>query len=229
LERKQPAKERQTQPIPTAPDVELTYKGLNHGSATIEYCYDEYVGVMDMVEKSMKAQEEGFDAIVLNCAMNPGMEGLREMLDIPVVGAGLAAVHVASILGDTFSIIDTGPPHLPYLRRVVMTAGLLDKLVSIRYINMSVSELSGDPEAVFKKILEGAVNAVEKDGAHVIVFGCTGMRRYAEKLVDEMERYGVPVVEPLSAAVNLTADLVRLKLSQSKVSYPKPSDKKRVF
>lgn len=216
-------------PMPVAPDVEIAYRGLDRGSANIEYCYDMYVGAADMVEKGLKAQEEGFDAIVINCTMNPAMEGLRELLDIPVVGAGLAVVHLASMLGDTFSIIDTGQPHWPYLRRVTTTAGLLDKLMSVRALNLSVSELSGEPDAVLRRMIEESVKAVEEDGAHVIVFGCTGMRRYAEKLAEEMDKYGVPVVEPLTAAVNVTEALVRLRLRQSKVSYPKPMDKKRIL
>jgi allantoin racemase len=219
--------ERRHLPLPVAPDVELEYRGLDKGSATVEFCYDEYVGVMDMVEKGIKAQSEGFDAVVINCAMNPAMEGLRELLDIPVVGAGLAVVHVASMLGDTFSIIDTGQQHWPYLRRVVASAGLLNKLASVRALNLTVSELSGEPDTVSNRIVEEAIKAVEKDGAHVIVFGCTGMRRYAERLADEMKKYGVPVVEPLSAAVNVAEILVRLKLVQSKVSYPRPLEKKR--
>lgn len=210
---------------PLAPDVELNYRGLRRGPAAVDYCYDEYVGVMEMVEKGVKAQEEGFDAIVINCAFNPAMEGLRELLDIPVVGAGLAAVHIASMLGDTFSIIDTGQPHWPYARRVTAAAGLLDKLMSVRALNLTVSELSGDHHLVLSRIVEETVKAVEEDGAHVIVFGCTGMKRYAEELAEKMGKYGVPVVEPLSAALNMAEALVRLKLKQSRISYPKPPEK----
>jgi len=78
-------------------------------------------------------------------------------------------------------------------------------------------------------MIEAAVKAVEEDGANVIVFGCTGMRRYAERIAEEMKKYGVPLVEPLSAAVNVAVALVRLGLSQSKVSYPVPPERKRVF
>ena len=46
--------------VPIAPDVELAYRGLRSGPATVDYCYDEYVGVMEMVEKGVRAQEEGF-------------------------------------------------------------------------------------------------------------------------------------------------------------------------
>ncbi|RLI33836.1 hydrogenase expression protein HupH [Candidatus Bathyarchaeota archaeon] len=215
--------------MPVAPDVEIAYKALDRGSATVESYYDEYVGAMDMVEKALRAKEEGFDAIVINCFMNPMMEGLRELLDIPVVGAGEAAVHMASMLGDNFSIIDPGPPHQTYSHRVAAAAGLLHKLKSVRYLNLGVAGLGQDFETVLGLIVEEAVKAVEEDGAHVIVFGCTGMRRYAERLAEEMEKYGVPVVEPITAAVNVAEILVRLRLRQSKVSYPKPPEKKRVF
>lgn len=216
-------------PMPVAPDVELAYRGLDRGSAGIEVCYDEYIGLVDMMEKGQKAQEEGFDAIVINCFFNPGMEGLRELLDIPIVGAGFAAVHIASLLGDNFSIIDTGPPHWPYAYRIAAAAGLSSKHKSVRTTNLSVAELSADPDATIKRMIEAAVKAVEEDGANVIVFGCTGMRRYAEKIAEEMKKYGVPLVEPLSAAVNVAVALVRLGLSQSKVSYPVPPERKRVF
>ena len=215
--------------MPVAPDVELSYKALDRGSATIESYYDEYVGAMDMVEKALEAREEGFDAIVIDCFMNPMMEGLRELLDILVVGAGEAALHVASMLGDNFSIIDPDPPHRTYSHRVAAAAGLLHKLRSVRYLNLSVAGLSGDFETILRRMVEEAVKAVEEDGAHVIVFGCTGMRPFAEKLAKKMEDYGVPVVEPITAAVNVAEALVRLRLRQSKVSYPKPPEKKRVF
>jgi len=96
---------------------------LDRGPATVESYYDEYVGAMDMVEKALNAQKEGFDAIAINCFMNPTLEGLRELLDIPVVGAGEAAIHLTSMLGDNFSIIDPSPPHQTYSHRVAAAAG----------------------------------------------------------------------------------------------------------
>ena len=215
--------------MPVAPDVELEYRSLDRGAATVESYYDEYVGAVDMVEKAVEARKEGFDAIAINCFMNPMLEGLRELLDIPVVGAGEAAVHIASMLGDNFSIIDPGPPHQTYSHRVAAAAGLLHKLKSVRYLSLGVSGLSVDFDTVLGQMVEEAVKAVEEDGAHVIVFGCTGMRRYAERLAREMGEYGVPVVEPITAAVNVAEVLVRLGLRQSKLTYPEPLEKKRVF
>jgi allantoin racemase len=209
-------------------DVELESGGLDRGASTIESYYDEYVGAADMVEKSVEAEKRGCDAVVINCFMNPGLEGLRELLDIPVVGAGEASLCLASILGDHFTVLDTDPPHRSYTHKLVSTLGLTHRLRSVRYLSLGVAGLYEDFNQVLDKMVGEAVKAVEEDGAHVIVLGCTGMRRYADKLSEKMREYGVPVVEPLSAAVNLAALLVRLGLKQSKLSYPKPSEKRRV-
>jgi len=99
----------------------------------------------------------------------------------------------------------------------------------VRYLSLGVAGLSADFDSVLGQIVEEAEKAVKEDGAHVIVFGCTGMRRYAERLAGEMEKYGVPVVEPITAAVSLAEVLVHLGLRQSKLTYPKPPEKKRVF
>lgn len=211
-----------------APDVELKFRGLDRGAATVESFYDEYVGVADMVEKALEAQRQGFDAVVINCFMNPALEGLRELLKIPVVGAGEAALHIASMLGDNFAVLDPDSFPTTYSHMIISALQLTHKLRSVRYLSLGVTGLSGDFDEILDKIIVEAIGAVKEDGAHVIVLGCTGMRRYAEKLSEKMKLYGVPVVEPLSVAVNISATLVRLGLAQSKLSYPRPSEKRRV-
>ncbi|RLI31753.1 hydrogenase expression protein HupH [Candidatus Bathyarchaeota archaeon] len=211
-----------------APDVEVSYEWLDRGAETVESHYDEYVGILDMIEKGLKAQEEGFDAIVINCFLNPALPGMRELLDIPVIGAGEAALHIASMLGDNFSILDPDPPHRTYSHRVAAAVGLMHKLRSVRYLNLGVKGLSQDFESILNRMIEEALKAIEEDGAHVIVLGCTGMRPYAERLSEKLRDYGVPIVEPLSAAIAMAESIVRLGLSHSRASYPKPADKKRI-
>ncbi len=73
--------------------------------------------------------------------------------------------------------------------------------------------------------------AIERDGAHVIIFGCTGMLGYAEQVRQGLERLGhgsVPVIDPVPAAVRLAEALVDLGLSHSKRSYPSPPKKRIV-
>lgn len=211
-----------------ASDVELRFGNVDRGSATIECFYDWYLGTASMLERASEAERDGFDAVVVNCFLNPALEGLRELLQIPVVAAGEAAVHLASMLGDNFAILDTDPPPRSYSHKTVSSLGLTQKLRSVRYLSLGVEGISGGFKEILDKMTTEAFRAVEEDGAHVIVLGCTGMRRYAEKLGESMEPYGVPVVEPLTAAINFAALLVRLRLKHSKLSYPDPPEKKRI-
>ncbi len=212
----------------TAPDVELEMRGLSRGAATMESFYDEYVGMKDIVERALEAERLGYNAVVLNCFMNPALEGLRELLEIPVVGAGEAAIYLASMLGDNFSILDPDPPHRTYSHKIVSSLGLTHKLRSVRYLNLGVEGLRGGFEEILERMVGESVGAVEQDGAHVIVLGCTGMMRYSERLAERMKLYDVPVVEPLTSAINVAVALARLGLRQSKLSYPKPAEKKRL-
>lgn len=212
-----------------ASDVELGFRCVDRGSATIECFYDWYLGTASMLEKASEAEKDGFDAVVVNCFLNPALDGLRELLRIPVVAAGEAAVYLASMLGDNFAILDTDPPPRTYSHRTVSSLGLTHKLRSVRYLSLGVEGISGGFEEILDKMTTEAFRAVEEDGAHVIVLGCTGMRRYAEKLAESMETYGVPVVEPLTAAINVAALLVRLELKHSKLSYPNPPEKRRII
>ena len=72
------------------------------------------------------------------------------------------------------------------------------------------------------------VGVIEIEGTMITVTPAVDEIRFV-KIAEEMNKYGVPLVEPLSAAVNVAVALVRLGLSQSKVSYPVPPERKRVF
>ncbi|MFB0545925.1 MAG: aspartate/glutamate racemase family protein, partial [Anaerolineae bacterium] len=58
------------------------------------------------------AREDGVDALIVSCASDPGVKGLRAELGIPVLGAGSAAASAALAVGrpvGVLSITDTVP------------------------------------------------------------------------------------------------------------------------
>lgn len=74
--------------------------------------------------------------------------------------------------------------------------------------------LGGDPRArartrpgqVLRALVGESVKAITEDGAHTIVFGCTGMFGYARKVEDALGGLGyggVPVLDPIPTAVRL--------------------------
>ena len=53
----------------------------------------------------LKAQNEGYDAVVIGNSLDVGLEEGREMLSIPIVGIAHANFHMAAMLGELFAIV----------------------------------------------------------------------------------------------------------------------------
>jgi allantoin racemase len=212
------------------PDTELSAVSLDAGPASIESTYEASLAAPNVVNKIVEAEKEGVDAVISNCMDDPGVEAAREMVSIPVIGPCETSMHFATMLGHRFSIIgvmeaDERPFH-DHARK----AGLEDRLASVRAINIPVLELE-DRERAVRALVEQSVNAVREDGAHVIVFGCTGMAGMAQAVEDGLRERGitnVPVIDPAKLAFKIAEALADMGLSHSKRTYPRPPDKEIV-
>ena len=110
-------------------------------------------------------------------------------------------------------------------------ATLADKLASVRSVDIPVLELEQDTPRLVQALVDESIEAIEKDGAHVIIFGCTGMLGCALGVQEGLVRRGyagVPVIDPVPAAIKLAEALVDLGLSQSKRTYQSPPPKRIV-
>jgi len=204
------------------PDVEVTVVSIEKGPASIESMYEEEVAAPWILQKVKEAEEKGFDAVIIDCMGDPALEAAREIVSIPVVGPCESSMMVASMLGDKFSVVTILKRLIPLFWRKVKRYGLESKVASVRSIEVPVLELEENREKVKAALMEESRKAIEEDGADVIILGCTGLIGMAEEL---KEGLGVPVVDPGITPLKVAEILVDLKLSQSKVVYPKPPEK----
>jgi Asp/Glu/hydantoin racemase len=72
------------------PGVELTYRVTGDGPAEIHNAHDARAAAPFVVTTITHAADEGFDAVIVDCTADPGVAEARELVDIPVVGAGEA-------------------------------------------------------------------------------------------------------------------------------------------
>jgi allantoin racemase len=200
-------------------DVDLEVVGIENGPASIESTYETVMAEPYAVEKILDAAQRGFDAVAITCMCDCGLHSGREQVDIPVTSAFESSVLLASALGIPFSIITITDSLIPLFRRNLRAIGVESNLASIRSVDIPVLDLQNDIERTREALLREAEEAIEKDGAHVIVLGCTGMTGMAQWL---KEKVGLPVIDGLEAAVKLAEVLVDMRLSQSKRTYPKP-------
>ncbi len=204
-------------------DTELTVVCPDRGPETVESAYDEAHVVPPTLELVKKANEEGYDAVVLACFSDPGLDAAKEISSIPVVGIEEASLHVAAILGAKFTVLTPRRERIPSRREHVHTRGLDHFLASVRCLDLSVAETDSDPTGTKKKILEVARRAVEEDGAEVIILGCSGMTGYAPEVE---ERLKVKVIDPTSVALKLAEAMADLGLVHSKAGlYSTPPKK----
>ncbi len=204
--------------------TQLSLRCLRAGPASIECFVDEVMATPYILEEVVKAEGEGEQAVVINCFGDPALWASREAVRIPVVGAGQAAMVLAGILGESFSIVTVLDKVVPMIKRNARLYGLSNRLASIRWVNVPVLQIEQDRDSAVQRVIREAEVAVEQDGAEVVVLGCTGFSRLAAEVRKELP---VPVVDPTLAAIKMAEVLVSRGWSHSKSAFPFPPPKRR--
>jgi len=201
--------------------VEVEVRSLCDGPASIESAWEASLVVPALCEAVVRAQAEGLSAVIVGCFNDPGLDALRELTSIPVVGSGAAALHLVAQLGTRFTILsplDEAPGRGHERLRAL---ALAPKLASIRAVNMPVLDLARARDAVLDRLEEVGRAALRDDGADALVLGCMSMGFLG--ITDDLQkRLDVPVVNPVTAALKTAEALVAMGLSHSKLAYPMP-------
>lgn len=209
-------------PPPDIPGVVVERLSLTFGTASIESRWDDAFAAPGIIDAATRAEAAGADAVVVNCMEDPAVDAAREVVRIPVVGPAEAAMHLALCVADRFSILTTEPADIPIVREMVERHRLEHRCASIRAVGLPVLGIGANEEDTLRRLLEAARSAVE-DGAAALVLGCTLFATLTDRLAAELP--GIPVVDPLSAALHHAVTLVRLGISHSGVGYPAPDAK----
>lgn len=200
--------------------TEVDVLPVDRGPASIESAYEEYLSIGPVAEKIRASETQGYDAAILGCFGDPGLDGLREISDMPIIGPAGASMTFAATLGHGFSVITVPESVVPALKRLAWETGVLDALTSVRFIDTPVLELSKTRDETVTKMVEEGKAAIH-DGADTLVLGCMsmGFLDVAEEMSGEL---GVPVVNPAKAGLKLAESLVGMGLSHSGRAYMTP-------
>ena len=156
-------------------ETEVDITDIPAGPGSIESMYEEYLSIPASVQRAYELQAEGWDGILMGCYGDPGLGALREMVDIPVVGAGQATALMASALGRRYSVITVTDSVIGPLEETLRHSGGGDKLASVRAVNIPVLELHHDREIAIEATLEEGRKAIEQDRADTLIVGCMSM------------------------------------------------------
>jgi allantoin racemase len=204
--------------------TEVEVHSIPHGPGSIESSYDAALVVPELLKVAPEAEGDGFDALIIGCFSDPGIDALREIVEMPIIGPGASAMHLAAQLGSRFSIISPLAGGGGRIAARLRGLGLRDKFASVRGIAMSVLDLAQQPEATLERIATTGRCMAEEDGADVLVLGCMSMA-FLDITEALQKRLGMPVVNPVMAALKTAEMLVAMHLSHSKSAYPAPPAK----
>jgi len=195
-----------------------------------------------------KACESGkYNAIVLLGGGEPGFIEAREIArqyHIPVTANAFSQMHIASMLGNKFSVIDLAESHNMFYYNLVVQHHFTQRCASIRNINYPLPRpgsegepslveerdkaVRGEPSIGVDIAVKEAVAAIEEDGAEVITFGCSGtfwLQPFVQKRLNEMG-WEVPVLEGYGCSIVLAKAMVSLGVDASGLLFPSDRPKK---
>lgn len=204
--------------------TEITAVNPQHGPECVEGTSDELTAAYQLLDIVRTAEREGrYDAYVVACFGDPGVDALRELTEKPVIGVAEAAIHLSAFISGKFSIVSILPRCLVHLEELVRRCGAGHRLASIKTPNIGVLDFHKSPEQAEKKLLAAAKEAVSADLAEVVILGCAGMSGFAGLVSREI---GVPVLDSVMAGVKVAEALVDMGLKTSKRNtYAPPTEK----
>jgi allantoin racemase len=211
----------QQEAVELGPDIEFDYRPVKAGPALYDSWHDYVLADLSLFEAGLTAEEDGYDAVCIDTMSDSGVNGLRSVLDIPVIGPGRCSYLTALMLGDSFSVLTQWDPWIGLYKKGLKEYGLVDKCASIRSINTppDVENLLGGKEEVVFPKLKAAAEQCIADGADVICMGSTTMHQAVPYL---RENLPVPVINPGPLTYKLAEFFLGLGLTQSRRAYGKP-------
>jgi Asp/Glu/hydantoin racemase len=102
------------------PGVELRYVLTGAGPRSITSEEDERAAAPHVVATVMRCEQEGFDAAIVDCTGDPGVDEARRRVGIPVLGAGEAVRRA----------IESSSPPVIVLSGDVLRASTRDELIA---------------------------------------------------------------------------------------------------
>lgn len=207
--------------------LRLSHRRLNQGPASVESQFDEALAQPDTLRCIRAAEQEGCDAVVINCLGDPAMEAGREIVNIPVLGPCQSSMHMATLLGNNFGIVSVLENVRLLIEHLASKYGLHERYVGFDYVSIPVLELEKEMDRLVSMLTDKSERLVRERDANVIILGCTGMLGCARGIRANLLERGidVPVVDPLLAAISTAVAVLDSGLAHSRRAYQTPPAK----
>jgi len=167
--------------------------------------YERLLVDVGYVDAMQAAAVSGCDAVMINSFADYGIEAARAALDIPVIGAGEAALQLAQEHGGNFCILTVWPESMRFLYdERLQRLGLSNRCSAIRHVSSQeeleklskesgvMSRMARHDETIIAVLRAARDQLIEQHAPTAIVLGCTCMTPIGAALA---EGSAVPIIE----------------------------------
>nr|WP_286202930.1 aspartate/glutamate racemase family protein [Rhizobium lusitanum] len=155
------------------------------------------------------------DGIIVSAFGDPGIEQLRELIDVPVVGICEASMLEASARRRRFGIATVTPDLVASFARKAEGLGLGQLFTGTRLTEGDPQKLAANPERLQAELAFAVEQAFDLDGAEAVIIGGGPLGQAAVELG---RRFSRPVIAPITAAVALLLLQIKATSATSNLS-----------
>src|ERR1700752_4307360 len=122
-----------------------------------------------IVRKIFWAAENGYDAVISSNTFDPGVDGGRLAVNIPVIGLLRTSMHAALTLADRVGITVPLPGHVPYTWRILRSYGLDSFVSDIRPLGVYGKDVAQRNGEIFEITVKLIRSLIEETRAEIIL------------------------------------------------------------
>jgi allantoin racemase len=203
------------------PDVVFEFRPIRFELGGYDNEHDYLLGKLGLLDAGIDAQRDGYDALVVDSVSDGGVELLRSVLDIPVIGAGRPSYYLALVLAPTFSLLIQHEILRAGYERQMRDMSVRQQCASIRSIDLELdydAYLTGNEDVAFSRLLDAGLRCVEEDQAGAIVLPVSLFQAHSYLA----ERLPVPVINPGAIAYRTIELILDMGLRHSSAAYVQP-------
>ncbi len=172
------------------------------------------------VREVIKAEKDGFDAVVLSGEYDVGAEFARHVVRIPVIDAGPVSLHAAALLGDAVAMLVTQRTVTSYVRKLLRRWSMSDFVCTTVAWDLTLAEAWNQKSQMRALTIDLCRTAMERADINVILpFAAV----FVPFIIDPREiedALGLPVVNGVAVGVRTAEMFVDLGMRHSAKAYP---------
>ena len=167
------------------------------GAPIINSEADLAIGAYSALELAAR-HAEGYDAVGLAVSFDCGLEAIRELLNVPVVGLAEASVMKALEIGNRYALISFGKRTEPLYSRLVQSYADITHLAELNCIPGLPAEVLKDPHKLGEHAEQAAAQVISKCDCNSVILLATAFAGLANDMSSEK-----PVIDCVAAMMEV--------------------------